>query len=201
MGFKPHFLVLSLGNPLPKYSSLHSAGHFALNGLAPVLRYPEFRQGTLGSQNALISQGPKYTLIQSPTLMNVSGNFVAKAWAEVVKQHDPASLSLVIVHDEMEQKFGAVRLTAWDRSHKGHNGIRSVKKHLNQDKFPDSPFVRMALGIGRPPERDPETVSNYVLSPISQEQRLVLEEEVPLKVAERLIELEAEWADEVRKQI
>lgn len=199
MGFKPHFLVVSLGNPLPKYPSLHSAGHFALNGLVPALHHPEFTHTTLGGQKALVSQGPKYTLVQSPTLMNVSGTFVGKAWREMLRQHDPSSLSLVIVHDEMELKFGSVRLTAWDRSHKGHNGIRSVKKHLSQEKYPDSPFVRMALGIGRPLERDPDTVSKYVLAPVSQEQRLVLEEEVPTKVAQQLIKLEAEWSDELQK--
>lgn len=195
--FNPRFLVVSLGNPLPKYESLHSAGHFALNGLAKVLRYPEFREMTLGKQKCLVSQGPKYTLVQSPTLMNISGGFVARAWQEMVKQHDPASLSLVIVHDELEKDLGVVRLTAWDRSHKGHNGIKSVKGSLTQAKYPQSPFARIVVGIGRPAERDPETVSRYVLDRISGEQRRVLEDEAPWKVAEKLVEMEDEWRREV----
>ncbi|KAH7247068.1 hypothetical protein NW759_007838 [Fusarium solani] len=196
--FSPRFLVVSLGNPLPKYESLHSAGHFALNGLAKVLRYPSFREVTLGKQPCLVSQGPKYTLVQSPTLMNISGSFVARAWQDMVKQHDPSSLSLVVVHDELEKDLGIVRLTAWDRSHKGHNGIKSVKGSLSQGKYPESPFVRIALGIGRPKERDPETVSRYVLDRISGEQRRILEEEAPWKVAERLVELEDEWRAELK---
>lgn len=191
--FKPRFLVVSLGNPLPKYDSLHSAGHFALNGLSKVLRHPEFQEVTLGKQKCLVSQGPKYTLVQSPTLMNISGGFVARAWQEMVKEHDPTSLSLVIVHDELEKDLGVVRLTAWDRSHKGHNGIKSVKGSLSQGKYPQSPFCRIAVGIGRPKERDAATVSRYVLNRISGEQRKILEEEAPWKVAEKLIELENEW--------
>ncbi|KAL4726976.1 hypothetical protein ACLX1H_005875 [Fusarium chlamydosporum] len=182
--FNPRFLVVSLGNPLPKYQSLHSAGHFALNGLANVLHNPSFREMTFGGQSCLISQGPKYTLVQSPTLMNISGRFVARAWKEMLKEQDPSLLSLIIVHDELELKKGIVALRAWDRSPRGHNGIKDVKKALPQDKYPTSPFVRIGVGIGRPSqgERDPNTISRYVLQTISNEERKEFEEdEVPHK--------------------
>lgn len=195
--FNPRFLVVSLGNPLPKYSSLHSAGHFALNGLAKVLQQPPFAEMTLGRQTCLVSQGPKYTLVQSPTLMNISGPFVAKIWNEMVKKHDAASLSLVIVHDELEKDLGIVKLVAWDRSPRGHNGIKSVRASLPQSRFPTSPFARIALGIGRPEARDPATVSNYVLGHISPEKRQILEEKAPWEVAKLLEDLENDWRREV----
>lgn len=116
----------------------------------------------------------------------------------MVKQHDPTSLSLVIVHDELEKDFGVVKLTAWDRSHKGHNGIRSVKGSLSQGKYPDSPFVRIAIGIGRPAQRDAETVSRYVLDRIPDDKRTALKEEVPWRVAEQLVELEKEWKSQLQ---
>jgi PTH1 family peptidyl-tRNA hydrolase len=196
--FNPRFLVVSLGNPLPKYSSLHSAGHFVLNGLTKVLQQPGFRETTLGQQTCLVSQGQKYTLVQCPTLMNISGPFVAKAWNETVKKHDAASLSLVIVHDELEKDLGVVKLVPWDRSPRGHNGIKSVKSSLPQARFPVSPFVRIAVGIGRPEARDPATVSDYVLGHISPEKRQVLEQEAPWEVAKRLQEIEDEWRREVQ---
>ncbi|KAG5940978.1 hypothetical protein E4U53_007516 [Claviceps sorghi] len=195
--FKPRFLVVSLGNPLPKYESLHSAGHFALNGLPSVLHQPAFRETVVGKARCLVSQGPKYTLVQSPTLMNVSGPFVARAWQEMIKQHDASSLSLVLVHDELEKTFGDVRLTPWDRSPRGHNGIKSVKNSLSQNKYPVSPFVRIAIGIGRPVERDAATVSRYVLDRISLERRKVLEEVVPWELSRKLVELENEWRSEL----
>ncbi|KAI9155063.1 Peptidyl-tRNA hydrolase [Paramyrothecium foliicola] len=197
--FNPRFLVVSLGNPLPKYESLHSAGHFALNGLAKVLRQPDFREVTLGKQTCRVSQGPKFTLVQSPTLMNVSGGFVARAWQETLRQHDAASLSLVIVHDELERDFGVVKLTAWDRSPRGHNGIKSVKNSLSQTKYPSSPFARIAIGIGRPEQRDAATVSRYVLSQISRDHREALEKNVPYEVARVLADLEKEWRMEFQK--
>ncbi|CAF3449750.1 unnamed protein product [Fusarium graminearum] len=200
--FNPRFLVVSLGNPLPKYQSLHSAGHFALNGLANFLRNPSFQEKTFGGQSCLVSQGPKYTLVQSPTLMNISGRFVARAWNDMIKQQDPSSLSLIIVHDELEAKKGAVSLRAWDRSPRGHNGIKDVKNKLSQDKYPTSPFVRIAVGIGRPSdgERDRNTVSDYVLNRISNEERRIFEEdEVPRMVAQQLIQVEKEWKAELEQ--
>ena len=196
--FNPRFLVVSLGNPLPKYESLHSAGHFALNGLTKALGHPPFREMTLGKKTCLVSQGPKYTLVQSPTLMNVSGPFVARVWQEMARQHDPSTLSLVIVHDELEKALGTVKLIPWDRSARGHNGIKSVKKSLSQNKYPSSPFARIAVGIGRPVERDASTVSKYVLAQIAPDQRRLLEEVAPWEMIKRLAELEDEWRTEVQ---
>lgn len=195
--FSPRFLVVSLGNPLPKYESLHSAGHFVLNGLTKALRQPAFREIPIGKHNCLVSTGPKYTLIQSPTLMNVSGGFVAAAWKQMVGQHDAAMCSLVIVHDELELAFGQVKLRPWDRSPKGHNGIKSVKNSISEKSFPQSPLVRIAVGIGRPEERDAATVSRYVLAKMPAAQREALEGEVSWRVSASLVELEEEWRGEL----
>lgn len=195
--FNPRFLIVSLGNPLPEYSSLHSAGHFTLRGLAKVLGQPSLQTGKFGKQSCVLSQGPKYTLLQSPTFMNVSGPFVAKAWQEMLRQHDAAASSLIILHDELEKKSGTAALVAWDRSPRGHNGMKSVKKALKQEDYPQSPFVRIALGIDRPEARDPETVARYVLEPISRAKQRVLEEEVPWEVKRLLDEVEKDWRSQV----
>ncbi|KAK0383907.1 hypothetical protein NLU13_7998 [Sarocladium strictum] len=193
MKWNPKFLIVSIGNPLPKYESLHSAGHFALNGLAKALPHPPFRETTIGGQQYLISQGPKYTLVQSPTLMNVSGGFVSRVWKQMLKQHDAESLSLVIVHDELERDLGVVKLVPWERSPRGHNGMKSIKNSVSQKSYPVSPLARIAVGIGRPRERDPDSVSRYVLAQISGAQQRVLEEEAPFEIIKRLSELEDEW--------
>ncbi|KAI6781147.1 peptidyl-tRNA hydrolase-like protein [Emericellopsis cladophorae] len=196
----PRYLVISLGNPLPKYTSLHSAGHFTLRGLAPLLpNQPPFAQNKFGKANALVSQGSKYTLVQSPTLMNVSGPFVARAWAEMLKTYEAKDCCLVILHDELEKPLGVVRLVDWERSHKGHNGLKSIRGVISQARFPESPLVRMAVGIGRPKERDPETVARYVLDTIPREMVDAFEGDAAGKARERLRELEAEWCEEAAK--
>lgn len=193
MKWAPRFLVVSIGNPLPKYESLHSAGHFALNGLTKVLQHPPFREATIGNQQYLMSQGPTYTLVQSPTLMNVSGSFVSRVWRQMQKQHDPSTLALVIVHDELEKELGVVKLVPWERSPRGHNGMKSIKNSITEKGFPVSPLARIGVGIGRPVERDQASVSRYVLAQISGSQRKVLEENAPYEVAKRLKEMEDEW--------
>ena len=45
-------------------------------------------------------------------------------------------------------------------SFKGHNGLKSISQELGGFKE----FRRVAIGIGRPEERDQDTVASYVLS-------------------------------------
>ncbi|PHH92942.1 hypothetical protein CDD83_3432 [Cordyceps sp. RAO-2017] len=194
----PRFLVISLGNPLPKYSSLHSAGHFALKGLVNDLRQADFRQVKLGNAAACpVSQGPKYTLVQSPSLMNSSGVFVAAAWRHMCKQHNPASLGLVLVHDELEKALGSVNLVPWQRSARGHRGVKDAQARLRQS--PLSPFARISVGIGRPEERDHSSVVDHVLRPITREERSIMEDDAPPEIIDKLIELEEFWAAEVQE--
>ncbi|KAM4064489.1 peptidyl-tRNA hydrolase [Hirsutella rhossiliensis] len=190
----PHFLIISLGNPLPAYSTLHSAGHFANRGLAQIFRQPEWRERRLGrSKTCLVSQGPKYTLVQSPTLMNRSGDFALGAWKDMCDKHDPASLSLVILHDELEKKLGDVALIHWTRSARGHNGVKDVLKRIRMEYWPTSTFARISIGIGRPPERDQDTVVRYVMKPVSPETRGLLEDVAPFEVARALAKHEENW--------
>ena len=141
----------------------------------------------------MVSKGPTYTLVQSPTLMNISGPFVQRAWQEMVKEHDASKVGLVIVHDELEKDFGVVHMLPWDRSPRGHNGVKSVKNSLSQSQYPSSPFARIAVGIGRPEERDAHTVSKFVLAPISKGQRSHLEEQSSLDTLKCLMDLKEEW--------
>lgn len=198
--FNPRFLVISLGNPLPKYSSLHSAGHFVLRGLAPLLHPTPWSYHKYPKEKCMISHGPKYTLIQCPTLMNVSGPFVKAAWQSMLKGSDASHTSLVVVHDELEKDFGVVQSVPWDNSHKGHNGMRSVKSLIRQERYPESPLVRIAVGIGRPEERDPDTVAAYVLAPIGKTEVDEFEGSAAREVKLRLEEIEREWKQEFEKE-
>ena len=111
----------------------------------------------------------------------------------MVKEHDPKDLTLLLVHDELEKDFGLVQSISWDRSPRGHNGVKSVKNSLNSKQYPESPMARIAIGIGRPQERDSASVSNYVLAPIGNAERKHLEGKTPYEVQRCLEEFEEEW--------
>ncbi|CCF41277.1 peptidyl-tRNA hydrolase [Colletotrichum higginsianum] len=173
----PRFLLISLGNPEPYYNTLHSAGHHALANLQKLLgpSQPAFHRGRFGGSSCLASIGPKYVMIQSPAVMNVSGKWVAKAWKETLGARDPADLSLLLVHDDLEEELGFVKTRKWKSSHRGHNGVKSVNACLRQADYPGSEWARICVGIGRPEEREKATVSNYVLKPMSRHQWSTLE--------------------------
>ncbi|PHH71156.1 hypothetical protein CDD80_5484 [Ophiocordyceps camponoti-rufipedis] len=196
--FNPHFLVVSLGNPLPKYDTLHSAGHYVLKGLASALGHAPLRETRLGGLPVCFaSNGAKHTLMQSPVLMNTSGKFVADAWRHMCRQHRPDSLSLVLVHDELESADGVVSLLSWARSARGHRGVKDVHARLRQEAFPTSPLARIAVGIGRPEGRDNATVVDYVMSRISASSKRNLEGAFANEAANSLARLEDYWQAEL----
>jgi PTH1 family peptidyl-tRNA hydrolase len=86
------------------------------------------------------------------TFMNESGAAVAP----LVRRYriaDPGRL--VVVHDELDLPVGRVKVKVGGGT-AGHRGLRSVKDHLHSDGF-----VRVRIGIGRPPGRQQGT--EYVL--------------------------------------
>ena len=53
--------------------------------------------------------------------------------------------------------------------HGGHNGLKSLVKHL-----PNANFTRVRLGIGRPPPR--WETANYVLGKFTKQEQPIIEE-------------------------
>ena len=87
------------------------------------------------------------------TFMNVSGDSVQPA-AQFLKVAPPA---IVVLHDELDLPFGEVRVKVGG-GHAGHNGLRSIIQRLGT---PD--FVRVRIGIGKPPAGFRGEVADYVL--------------------------------------
>lgn len=198
----PHrVLILSLGNPGKYRFTYHSAGHIVLEALRKQLdpTLPGFTQVKYGKKPAVASLGRRYSLVQSPVSMNVSGDWVAAA----VRQHFDDNLlssgegAVVLVHDELELGMGEVKIRQWDSSHKGHNGVKSVQRaRIFSKQDNDDKFVRVSVGIGRPEERDKDTVSNYVLSPVSGHDKSILQGASTMGVLDAIINLERRWKGE-----
>lgn len=188
-------LVVSLGNPGEYRDTFHSVGHLALESLQRKFpsEQPTFASGRYGKKAVLASAGQKYTLLQSPTLMNVSGPWLAKAYKEYLTDNGltPAELGLVLVHDDLEEELGVVKIRQWTRSHRGHNGVKSVLASLRPD--PLAKCARISVGIGRPLERDRSTVSDFVLSKIPRHAKGVLDEKASRGLYDALVELEKKW--------
>ncbi|KAL1887267.1 hypothetical protein Sste5346_010324 [Sporothrix stenoceras] len=202
-----HVLVLSIGNPGVYLHTLHSAGHAALEALRRELILPPFSksrlfgvQSTPTTASAAAIYGVHYTLMQSPTLMNVSGPWVAKAWRGALKDlgNDATGraidrLGLIVIHDELEETMGMLKVRPWTRSHRGHNGLKSIATQLRPAEFEGAHWARVSVGIGRPDERDRTSVSDYVLRKMTNEQRGTLDDLGP-GLLKTIQSIEAQWA-------
>lgn len=182
--------IASLGNPPPYHSTRHSAGHIALKHLQSRLNLPSFTLKSRPYGGGHVSEGadvgrPEFTLWQSPSLMNVSGPPLLKAWrnfldVQSVSPNLPVA-GLVILHDEMEIDSGKVKVKRGNTSPRGHNGLKSVKSSLQSAGLMDGlgdRYIKVGIGIGRPSggTRDTRDVSAYVLGQLTAKEKDGLED-------------------------
>ncbi len=173
----PRTLIVGLGNPSPYLWTLHNAGQHALMGAQPLLgkAQPSFAHTRIAKKKVNASLGPEYQLIWSPVLMNISGKYLSQAYRELLENSETDAegkktpLNLLIVHDDLEEDLGVVKLRRWGSSHRGHNGVKSVNTYLKPTSYPEARFGRISVGVGRPKERDAQTVSDYVLKEMDRE--------------------------------
>jgi len=118
--------------------------------------------------NATVAEGrtgtdaPRLILAKPNSYMNLSGGPVAA----LLRFYKLQPSQLIVVHDELDIPFDAVRLKSGG-GHGGHNGIRDIASAVGT---PD--FTRVRVGIGRPPGRQP--AADFVLRDFSVEERKVL---------------------------
>ncbi len=161
------WLVIGLGNPGATYAQhRHNVGAMVIAQMAQdagtkLITHKaravaaQIRVGTLPGG----LPGPPAIVAQPQTFMNLSGGPVsglAKFFSVPIER-------IVVVHDELDIDFGAVRLKRGG-GEGGHNGLRSMSAALGSKDY-----VRVRLGIGRPPGRqDP---ADYVLSNFPSRER------------------------------
>ncbi len=172
------WIIAGLGNPGPAYASTrHNAGQMVIALLAERMgaRFKSHRTRCDIAEGRLAGQ--PVTLARPQSYMNLSGGPVGAltAFYKVPPER------LVVVHDELDVPFGAVRLKLGGGDN-GHNGLRSITAALGTRDY-----YRVRFGIGRPPGRmDPAA---YVLKEFSSTERkdLPLEVDRSADAAEALI--------------
>jgi len=155
------WLIAGLGNPGEKYArTRHNAGAMVVDllcaRLAVGLKKVRFVAAT--AAEARTGDVP-LLLVRATTFMNESGPPIAS----VARKRDIPTERVVIVHDEIDLPFGALRVK-FGGSTAGHNGLESVVS-----AFRSRDFFRVRIGVGRPPGRqDP---IGWVLSPFASRER------------------------------
>jgi PTH1 family peptidyl-tRNA hydrolase len=154
------WLIAGLGNPGPSYAgNRHNAGYLAADVLAARAGV-RFRAGKFRAMAAEGRVAGSGVIIVKPlTFMNDSGVAVAG----ISGYYRLGAGQIVVVHDELDLPFGAIRLKRGGGD-SGHNGLRSVTAHLGTPEY-----YRVRIGIGRPPGRMDPAV--YVLRDFSAAER------------------------------
>ncbi|MEU8797991.1 aminoacyl-tRNA hydrolase [Spirillospora sp. NPDC048819] len=166
------WLVVGLGNPGPSYAkNRHNAGFMVLDVLAGRVggKFKSHRSKVFGARADVLEgrlAGARAVLAKPRSFMNVSGGPV-KGLCDFYKV--PVE-RLIVVHDELDIPFGAVRLKRGGGDN-GHNGLRSVTSALGTREY-----LRVRFGVGRPPGR--MDAAAFVLKDFSAAERKVLDLEV-----------------------
>jgi peptidyl-tRNA hydrolase, PTH1 family len=155
------WLIVGLGNPGKEFArTRHNVGEEVVAELAK--RRGDTLKG--GRNNALVAEsriGDERCVLAFPlTYVNESGQAVgglARRYRIEDAEH------IVIVHDELDLPPTTVRVKSGGGL-AGHNGLRSVARHLNSQDF-----LRVRIGVGKPPSK--ERGADHVLSRLPKRQR------------------------------
>lgn len=156
-------VIVGLGNPGNKYAhTRHNAGFlvldFYLKDLETISCTSRF-QGQVCEVHFTAKEhhkGPVKTFFVKPqTYMNKSGEAVREI-ANFYKINPETDL--LVVHDEIDLKFGYTKL-AFDSRPAGHNGVKSIVEQLGTQKF-----HRLRIGIESRLSRAESPTEEYVLS-------------------------------------
>ncbi len=163
----PEFIVAGLGNPEKKYTlTRHNSGFLCVDELA---EKHNFKINKLKFK-AIIADtqiGSHRVIVMKPqTYMNNSGEAIkeAAAFYKIPPER------IIIIFDDISLDVGKLRIKR-KGTDGGHNGIKSIVKHLGSTDFP-----RIKLGIGKKPHPDYD-LADWVLSDFKKD------EAAPLKQA------------------
>ena len=153
-------LVVGLGNPGRRYlRTRHNLGFLLLDRIA------ETRGIRIGDERceSLVGRGEwereSLVLAKPQTYMNNSG----LAAAALLRRFRVRGADLVVVYDDLDLPFGRLRIRCGG-SAGGHRGLASILQHVAVRDF-----VRLRLGIGRPPAG--MDAVDYVLSRFPDEEQ------------------------------
>jgi PTH1 family peptidyl-tRNA hydrolase len=163
VGLNKNILLVGLGNPGKDYDlTRHNVGFMCIDEF--VSKTDEMQDWVQKKDlKCLLSTGrigdARVIAIKPATFMNLSGEAVqaVMGFYKINPEHT------AVIHDELDIDFGQIRLRQGG-SDAGHNGIKSVTKHIGEG------YARVRIGVG---PKEPAKISSedFVLQKFSHEQQ------------------------------
>ena len=160
--------IVGLGNPGKKYAlTRHNVGFIILDKFAEKhkLNFYPSKNDYYMSEGTFVSSD--FFLIKPTTYMNLSGIAVL----DYLSQNSVDVQDILVVFDDVNLPAGRIRL----RKSGGHNGIKSIIYHLQDDKFP-----RLRFGVGS--NFNKGEMADYVLSKFSKEESEIVDQQIDFAV-------------------
>lgn len=159
----PLKLIVGLGNPGDRYlQSRHNFGFMVLENLARENNIPVSERRFDSLMGRGILEGTPVILAKPQTFMNLSGISLEK----LVGYFKVPCEDVIVLHDDLDIALGDIRIKQGGGDG-GHKGVMSIIDHLG-----GAEFIRVRLGIGRPPADD--MVESYVLKHFSAAEKAVV---------------------------
>ena len=147
------YLIVGLGNPGYEYDGTrHNIGFRVVDALAKAANavWEDKRYGFVANIRVKNAQ---IVLLKPTTFMNLSGEAVREA-AQFYKIPPE---NIIVVFDDISLDPGKLRIRR-KGSHGGHNGMKNIIYHLNNDNIP-----RIKMGVGAKPNPEYD-LADWVLS-------------------------------------
>ena len=184
------FIIAGLGNPDEKYQGTrHNVGFDVVDRLAEKYQIAVDTKKHRALIGKGVIEGQKVLLVKPQTYMNLSGESI-RSIVEYYKI-DPEE-ELLVIYDDISLEPGMLRLRT-KGSAGGHNGMKSIIKHLGGDTFPR---IRVGIGGEKHPGQD---LADYVLGHFKDDEKELLSD--ALDKVEKAAELFAqdEFAEAMNK--
>lgn len=185
-------VVIGLGNPGKRYArGRHNLGFMVVDRFAQEKRVKIDRK----KYHSLVGQwqwdGEEVLLVKPQSYMNQSD----QSLLDIMRSLPITAKDLVVVHDDLDLPLGRIRIRERGGAG-GHRGVLSILEALKE-----SDFIRIRVGIGRPPAGINPT--DYVLSPFSPAEEAALEEIVSraAEALQKLLEEGCKQAMEIFNQV
>lgn len=152
------YMLVGLGNPGTKYESTrHNAGFICLDVVAEKygIKINKLKFKSLIGEGRI--EGRRCLFLKPQTLMNLSGEAVREAAAFYKIPPE----KIIVIFDDISLDPGKLRIRR-KGSDGGHNGIKNIIYHLNNNEFP-----RIKVGVGAKPNPEYD-LADWVLSRFSQ---------------------------------
>ena len=157
-------LIVGLGNPGEKYiETKHNVGFMLVDKICKDLDLKFTTDKIFQSEIAsTFLNGEKIYFIKPTTFMNESG----KAVHVLLTYYGLDIEDLLVIYDDLDMEVGKIRLRS-KGSAGGHNGIKSIIKHIGSQEF-----KRIKIGIGRP--KNGMTVVHHVLGKFDKDDYITI---------------------------